>query len=629
MVVLLAGTAVAGDDSSSRSLAPAAIETVNGRLFAWPALDAPAYAGADVAPFRDMLARWRTGARPRGLPARPHAPATRYLAADLLFLAMTVDAAKGVKDGFGVLEAYERVLRKHPDFPDAPRARFMLGATQLAVGLFPEAAASFARCAPPDATDALAVEAQIAEASALGRGGRRRDARKLLDAALAHAQGDALCRAHRAEAALADKPADAATAFAALAAACPQALGAADVVREWATALVAAGDVDGARRLISGARPVLADEDEARIRLLAGTIAVDADAARLQYEHVLGLHVSPAIALEAEMRLALVETEHDPERRASALTALAKRDGPRATRAIVLGEAADAAAQAGRFEEALAVLDQATALGPEGVAQADARRPRVLGRWIGALAARGDAAGVATVYAAYTTEIEEGCVAEDRVAVGRALGSLGLHAAAVRVLQRAASRPDVAATLAEEALSAGDADGARAAARRVLAARAPELAGRAHAVLARLALRANEVDAAAIEAAASADVDVRADVARALLAQPDGASRAGALVPSTDDAPARVLLVAGDVAFAQGAWPAAEDAYRKALAAASPGPERAAAAAGLARAAQKAGEPAEAARALAALSDVGDAPDAALCRRVAAATRRPGGRRGR
>jgi tetratricopeptide (TPR) repeat protein len=95
------------------------------------------------------------------------------------------------------------------------------------------------------------------------------------------------------------------------------------------------------------------------------------------------------------------------------------------------------------------------------------------------------------------------------------------------------------------------------------------------------------------------------------------------------DTPARVLLVAGDVAFAQGVWPAAADAYRKALAVAGTRPERAAAAAGLARAAQKAGEPAEAAKALAALADAGDAPDAALFHRVAVASRGPGGRRGR
>ena len=41
----------------------------------------------------------------------------------------------------------------------------------------------------------------------------------------------------------------------------------------------------------------------------------------------------------------------------------------------------------------------------EGQAQADGRRAELFGRWIAALRAKDDAAGVATVYAAYATDV--------------------------------------------------------------------------------------------------------------------------------------------------------------------------------------------------------------------------------
>ena len=617
---LLAATAVADE---RRFLAPATIDVGSGTVFAWPALDAPEYGGADAAPFREMLERWKAGERPRGLPAAPRSTAARYLAADLTFLAMTTGGCAG----FAALDAYERALRTGPDFVDAARARFMVGATDLALGLFPEAAAAFARCAARH--PALALEARIAQATALRRGGRPVDARRVLDGVLAQARGETLCRARREDAALAATPVERAAAFTALARACPRTLSSVGFVREWAETLVAAGDVDTARRLLARPRPPLGDEDEARLHLLAGTIAADPDAARLEYEQVRSLRVPSALSVEAEMRLVRLETEHDPARRAARLAALARRAAPTALRAVVLGEAAEASADAGRFDEALALADRAATLGP-----ADARRGDIIARWIAALARDGNAAGIATVYAAYTTEIETLASADERLAIGRALGALGLHAAAVRVLRRGAREPGGAAlgtALAEEALASDDLDRARVAAERVLDDRPPpDLASRARAVLARAALRSGNVDAAATIATGGADLEVRAEVARALLLRPDDVARAHALLlplPGDGDVPTDALLAAGGVALAESAWSLAAATYRRALAVAPDGPARAEAAAGLASAARGTGERAAAARALATLADVEDERDAALFRRVATTVASPGGRR--
>jgi len=229
------------------------------------------------------------------------------------------------------------------------------------------------------------------------------------------------------------------------------------------------------------------------------------------------------------------------------------------------------------------------------------------------------------VYAAYTTAIETRASAEERLSIGRALGALGLHAAAVRVLRRGAREPGGAAlraALAEEALASDDLDRARAAAARVLAdLPRPDVATRARTVLARAALRAGNVDAAATIAAEGSDLELRAEIARALLPRPDGAARASALLlplPTDDDVPTDALLAAGGAALAESAWSLAAETYRRALAVAPDGPARAEAAAGLARAARGSGERAAAARALATLADVEDGRDAALFRRVAA-----------
>src|SRR5207247_7256332 len=92
-----------------------------------------------------------------------------------------------------------------------------------------------------------------------------------------------------------------------------------------------------------------------------------------EYEQALAQQPAPALAVEAQMRLALLDAERTPERTVQALTDLAATPAAHALRAVVLGEAAEVAARAGRFEQALALLGRAAALGADGMAQAEGR----------------------------------------------------------------------------------------------------------------------------------------------------------------------------------------------------------------------------------------------------------------
>src|SRR5439155_6116445 len=163
---------------------------------------------------------------------------------------------------------------------------------------------------------------------------------------------------------------------------------------------------------------------------------------------------SPALALEARMRLALLDAAERPEAAAAVLAGLATEPASAVLRAAIFGEAADAAARAGRFEHALGFLDRVSTLGREGEAQAEGRRAEILGRWLARLAADGDDAGIAIVYAAHATEMHALASVADRLTVVRELARLGLHAAALRTLtgQR---EPELVVARAEEQLATG------------------------------------------------------------------------------------------------------------------------------------------------------------------------------
>jgi len=298
---------------------------------------------------------------------------------------------------------------------------------------------------------------------------------------------------------------------------------------------------------------------------------------------------------------------------------------PQSLRAVVIGEAATLLGRADRFDEALAQLDRAAAIGAEGTAQAEGRRGEILGRWIAALAANHDAVGLATVYAAHTTAVQALASVEDRATVARALAEIGLHESAVKLLS--GTGPDATAetalALAEEAVAARDAEtAARVAAGLDPAALPSAMADRVCAVRARAALLKDGPRAAAAEAAQVKDLELRATIAAAFLDVPGGASEASALlmplVEGETAAPVRVLLIAGAAALAEGAWDAAAVSYENAILRGAVGAERIEALAGLLRAADADGD---AALVTAALSHVGPSEDV-IVRRVAATLKR-------
>ena len=608
-----------GDPSSP--LVVSELTHVNGAPFVWPALDAAPY--VDAGPFREAVKAWREqGARPaRSLPSA-RTPAALYLAADFAYL----EAAAGSGNYLAAVTGYERALREVPDFEDASRGRFMLGQANLLLGFGPEAGAAFADLLRMDPKSRFAGDARIGQAAALRVRHRPAEARRLLDAVLAQASGPLLCRARGeevAEARATGAPGDVVAVYRRLAAACPDALDDPVVRADDAQALAAAGDRDAARALLAAAPP----PGDARLDLLAGSLAADAgdvESARAAYERVLGRRASDAVVTEAKMRLALFDAAGDPARATRALLALAADAQTQALRAAILGAAADTAARAGHFEEALGLLERAARQGPEGAAQADGRRAEILGRWVAALGAADDAAGIAAVYAAYATDIHESAAPEDALAIARALGRLGLHPSAVRLLglvaERGTSRPEVEVARAEETLAAGDAAAARRLASRLLAGQLPaEMLPRARAVASRAALATADLAAAAELASGTMDAHLDAEVGRALLTEGNPAAACALVSPAVFDAgaPASVLLVAGAAAAAEGALDAAAEAYGRALRAGA-GAERVEAAAGLARLALARGDRAAARSALANAADLKDV----LIRRVASAADR-------
>ncbi len=553
------------------------VARVNGAPFVWPVLDADAY--ADAGPFREAVAAWRRqGRRPaRSLPPA-HSPGALYLAADFAYL----DAAAGAGDWLAAATAIERALREAPEFPDAARSRFLLGEANLQLGFGPEAGAAFADLLRLNPDSPFAGDARVGQAAALRLRHRDADARRALAPVMAHAHGPLLCRARRedvVEARAAATPADAIAAYRGLVAACPDTLDDPVARAEYAEVLAAAGDVTSARALLAAAPP----PGDARLDVVAGRLAADAgdvEGARTAYERVLGKRASDAVVTEAKMRLALLAAAGDPGRATASLLDLAGDSRSPAVRAALLGSAADTAALAGRFEEALALLERAATLGPDGVAQARGRRPEILGRWVAAL--------------------------------GDDPGRLGLHASAARLLGLVAERsksPDLEVTLAEERLAAGDVDGARTSMNRLLATQLPaELVPRARAVAARAAVAAGDLKTASELASGTMDARLWGDVGHALLADGNAAAACDLVAPAVvyAEAPAGALLVAGDAAAAKGGWDAAGEAYGRALRAGK-GAERLQAATGLARAAVMRGDRVAARTALASTSGVDDA----------------------
>lgn len=570
-----------------------------GVRMAWPDLEAPEYAHGDAMPLRDALARWRRdGTLPPVPPAVPASTAASYLRADTLL----VRAAAGVENGLGAIAAYEHALRTAPDFRDAGRGYLALGFASLWMGLAPEGHAAFNLLVERLPASPEAPYARIGQAIALRARGRLDAARKALDTVSVGLEGDARCEAQLErgrQARAAGKAGAAAETLRRVATDCPQTIAMPDAFADYADAVAASGAREEARVLLGAARTPRSPEEDARLDLLRGELeaeAGDADAARLAYERVLGRKVARATRLEAEMRLALLGGTGDPRRRVARLEELSHEAAPVSLRAALLGEAAETLAASGRYEEAMLQLEQAATLGPEGQAQADGRRTELLGRWLARLRTEQDWPAMATVYAAYATDVRQVATPEDRRALADAFRRLGLAGPALSLLVAdATSRvPADRLVYAETALDAGADDDARAAVSRMEPRTLdPALAARLGHVRARLALRAGDVDAAATALDAYPDPALAADVATALLA-------------------------VADEQASHGQWPAAAATYRRILGTAVGGAPRTAAAAGLARAALAQGDGGAAAVAL----DETASSGAELAKRAAAALAR-------
>ncbi|MFN8542702.1 MAG: hypothetical protein U0807_00605 [Candidatus Binatia bacterium] len=601
------------------TLAAGVLTSVHGARYVWPDVRAPWYAGADTEVQRDLLANWRRGLEPKSRPPEPTTPAMRYLQVDLEFLRVTARARDG-EGLLGALRSYEQVVRVAPAFPDAPRAALMVALVYLQLDFAPEAHAAFRQMARTYPASPLVGYARLGEVSALRLMRRLEEARRALDAVRAGAQGDLVCQARLEEAELARAGGDAAQAVTllhALTTDCPGVLAMPGVLRGYADALAAAGDVAGARTLLAMPRESGGDEEDAQLELFAGRLAAvagDTDAARGAFGRALRMDPSESTRMEIRMQLARLGGDYDPAASVGALLRIAEGEGTIAQRATALGEAADASARAGKYAAAMALLDRATDLGPEGQAQADGRRTEILGRWIAKLTAAGDVVGVVAVYAAHATAVHELATPEDGIAVSRALQRLGLPESAAQLLVQRPSEPraDVDTARAEAELAAGDAAAARATATRALAAPglAPEVATRARAALARAAVAAGDPARALAALGGDGDAAVRAEVARTLAAHPATAEHASALVEpivaGTLTASADTLVLAGQAADAAGAAALAERAYGAALRGGVKGPLRAQAGAGIARLALARGDRRTAAEGLTVVAASGD-----------------------
>src|SRR5205814_1033191 len=126
-------------------------------------------------------------------------------------------------------------------------------------------------------------------------------------------------------------PVAAADAFRRLTARCPDALAEPGALADYAETLVAAGEGDAVRQLLAGERAARADDEEARLHLVAGGLLADADnayRARQEYQEALGLAPQGLIAVEARLRLGLLDAERRPAQLAAALAALAREPAP-------------------------------------------------------------------------------------------------------------------------------------------------------------------------------------------------------------------------------------------------------------------------------------------------------------
>jgi tetratricopeptide (TPR) repeat protein len=555
-----------------------------GARFVWPDLDAPYYADPAAAVERLALKGWSQGGMTPDAPANHTSPAGRYLAADVTYLRTLM----GQLDPLEAIAAYDRALRAAPGFPDAPRALVMMGFVSLHLGLAPEADTAFGRVLTEYPRSAHATIAQLGHATALRARRRFAEARGALDAVPEAVPAGVRCHVVAERAALAratGRPVEAVAADETLARECPGFYDLRATITERADSLLAVGRRADARRMLEQPSDVLDLESEAAALMRGADLARedgDLDAARNGLERGLGLRVGPATRVRIQARLARLDVGVAPDRAVASLETLVTTAPTASVRADVIGQVAEALADAGRFEQALARLDRPDARDATDAEAMLAHRDAVLAHWLEQLAQRGDPIDLTTVYGRHRTSIDTRASTATARIVARALGRVGLAAPALRVLRLRdpGDEPVHSLAVAEAALAAGDPAAARTALSRLAGVALPDaLASSRAAFGARLDAAEGHPERVASAPGSMTDAALAHDLARAWMAR-------------------------GDAAAARDAWDDAAEAYARAATLAPDAPAALVATAGLVAArASRAGEPDPSADRLAAIDD--------------------------
>jgi hypothetical protein len=526
-----------GQETQAAARSAYRLEEFRGHGMIWPELGAPIYSHADtaaatekfLAPRRAALEALRqtrdqaaivTEANKRvAVPARavlpPDAPAAAHLLeADIVYL----HALGGRTDPFTAVALYRRAARVAPRFPDRDRARLMVGFAELAAGLIPEAEGDFLQLARATDDPGVGALALLGAGRAARAAGHDERAARLLRGAIAlgPAAGHGSCHARGGLGSLlaeSGRGMQALEVFEEMRARCP-----ADIVRSprmlltHAAALAAAGQAKAAEELLL-ALPELDGELFARRKFLEADLAMATgapDFARRAYELVRTETMLPLMVRgEATLRLARVEDELGRSQEARDLLRELGAQAGRAGRVSLVARAqaleAELLAAHGHQPEALALLARTDALGPAGLAAAEGARRRIFPAWIENLRARGDHAGMLTVFYRYRGDgVGRHLAPAQVVQIADAALEVGVPDLGMRILTpvhaqlRGQARADARRILAQAALAKGEhAQAEQLATEASRAAKSPEARAEAQRLRAEALLQLGRVEDAA------------------------------------------------------------------------------------------------------------------------------------
>jgi hypothetical protein len=571
-----AGHGIVSAGGARRADARLQIDTYRGYALLWPNLDAPCYAAAEdsSAPDEPLAARRHALAARRMRPSvpidrpvasgLPHddiatadilpafaSPAAHVLAADLAFL----DAADGPGDFADAEALYRRAAHLGSQFPDRARAMLMIGFSQLAYGLAPEAEGQFlwaADTAGEADPVARALALWAAGQAARAEGATSRAAEHLRRAVDADARGPGGCRARAGLAAVLAELERATEGLSVLADLRQLCAGASvsepAVLLDHASVLAAAGRVTEAEEMLR-ALPDLDGPVLFRRWFLEADLAAArgaTDVARGAYEAVRRRQGVPApVSAEATIRLAALEDRADrPERARELLDEVMRTHRNPAVQARAGALAAEFLARRERQPEAIAHLHAVDAIGPAGFAAADAARARIFQAWIRDLGRRGEDGTILTVFYRYRGDgIARLLAPADVGRVAGAAAALGLSDLAAEILAPVHARLDDTARaearriIAGAALARGeDAYAARLTSPALGAVGAPATLAAIQRLRTQALLRLGRVDEAALLLTASRDRRALIDLGQAYL-RGGGTAKAAETLRRAADAP--------------------------------------------------------------------------------------------